>query len=287
MNALEIKNLTKEYDTFKLDNISFNLPSGCIVGLIGKNGAGKSTTIKLILDMIEKDHGTISILGKDNKENIQSIKEDIGVVLDEAGIPDCLTAKQVGKIMKLTFKQWDEYEYNRLISKFSLSTTKPFKEFSRGTKMKLAIAIAMSHKAKLLILDEPTNALDPVVRDEVIEMLYDFTRDEDHSILISSHIVSDLEKLCDYIVFIDDGKVLLNEEKDVLLSKYGIIHCTEEQLNDIPEDAIKHKRESKYGIELIIERELIGNSYSISPVNIEDLFLLMVKKGDKHERSAS
>ena len=287
MNSLEIKNITKEYGNFKLDNISFDLPSGCIMGIIGQNGAGKSTTIKLILDMIEKDHGTVSIFGNDHKQNIQSLKEDIGVVLDDIGLPECLTAKQVGHIMKLTFKQWDEYEYNRMLSTFSIPSEKQFKEFSRGTKTKLAIAIAMSHKAKLLILDEPTNALDPVVRDEVIEMLYDFTRNENHSILISSHIVSDLEKLCDFIVFIHDGKLLLNEEKDELLSRYGIIYCTNEQLKNIPSDAVKYKKETKYGNEVIVERAFMGNDIKVSPVSIEDLFLFMVKKGDNNEGAAS
>ena len=170
------------------------------MGLIGENGAGKSTTIKLILDMLHKDSGTITILGRDNQENIKLIKEDIGVVMDEVGIPECLTTKQVGVVMKHTYKNWDDAEYARLLSRLSLPDNKPFKDFSRGMKMKLGIAVAMSHNAKLLILDEATSGLDPVVRDEVVEMFSDFTRDENHSILISSHIVSDLEKLCDYVV---------------------------------------------------------------------------------------
>ena len=208
MNALEIRNLTKTYPGFALDNLSLILPSGCIMGLIGENGAGKSTTIKLILDMIHKDSGSIIILGKDNTDGIELTKEDIGVVMDEVGIPECLTVKQVGKVMKNTFRNWDDAEYARLVQKLALPDQKQFKEFSRGMKMKLGIAIALSHNAKLLILDEATSGLDPVVRDEVVEMLSDFTRDENHSILISSHIVSDLEKLCDYIAFIHKGKPL-------------------------------------------------------------------------------
>lgn len=278
MNALEIKNLTKSFAGFKLDNLSLTLPSGCIMGLIGENGAGKSTTIKLILDMIHKDSGTITILGKDNEDNIRLTKEDVGVVMDEVGIPECLTAKQVGKVMKHTFRNWDDAEYKRLLQNLSLPDNKPFKDFSRGMKMKLGIAIAMSHGSKLLLLDEATSGLDPVVRDEVVEMFSDFTRDENHSILMSSHIVSDLEKLCDYVAFLHKGKLLLCEEKDMLLSQYGIIHCTAEQLKELSPDAIKHKKESTYGVEAMALRDAIPADMNISPISIEELFVFMVKE---------
>ena len=278
MNALEIRNLTKSFKDFRLDNLNLTLPSGCIMGLIGENGAGKSTTIKLILDIIHKDGGSIRILGEDNEKNIKLTKEDIGVVMDEVGLPECLTAKQVGKVMKHTFKNWDQDEYDRLLSKFSLPVGKQFKDFSRGMKMKLGIAIAMSHGAKLLLLDEATSGLDPVVRDEVVEMFYDFTRDEDHSILISSHIVSDLEKLCDYIAFLHKGQLLLCEEKDALLSEYGIIHCSSEQLAHIEPQFIKHKKETSYGIEAMVLRDKIPADIKISPITIEELFLFMVKE---------
>ena len=181
MNALELKNVSKSFSGFCLDNISLTLPSGCIMGLIGENGAGKSTTIKLILDILHKDSGTITILGKDNGKDISLIKEDIGVVMDEVGMPECLTAKQIGKVMKHTYRNWNEDEYARLLPKLSLPDNKQFKDFSRGMKMKLGIAVALSHGAKLLLLDEPTSGLDPVVRDEVVDMFYDFTRDENHS----------------------------------------------------------------------------------------------------------
>lgn len=278
MNALEIKNLTKSFTGFKLDNLSLTLPSGCIMGLIGENGAGKSTTIKLILDMIHKDSGTITILGKDNEENIQFTKEDVGVVMDDAGIPECLTTKQVGKVMKHTFRNWDDAEYARLLRKLSLPDNKPFKDFSRGMKMKLGIAIAMSHGSKLLLLDEATSGLDPVARDDVVEMFSDFTRDENHSILISSHIVSDLEKLCDYIAFLHNGKLLLCEEKDQLLAEYGLLHCTAEQLKELSPDAIKHKKESPYGVEAMVRRNAISADMNISPISIEELFVFMVKE---------
>ena len=278
MNAIEIRNLTKEYKDFKLDLLDLTLPSGCIMGLIGENGAGKSTTIKLILDMIKKDGGSIKIFGKDSEDTVSLNKEDIGVVLDEVGIPECLTIKQIGKVMKQCFKNWDDAEYQHLIDKFSLPSGKAFKDFSRGMKMKTGIAIALSHKAKLLILDEATSGLDPVVRDEVVELLSEFTRAEDHSVLISSHIVSDLEKLCDYVAFLHKGKLMLCEEKDKLLSEYGVIHCTAEQLNEIPENAIKHKKETAYGIEAIVLRNNVPNNINISPIGIEELFVYMVKE---------
>jgi len=278
MNALEIKNLTKSYPGFTLDNLNLTLPNGCIMGLIGENGAGKSTTIKLILNMLHKDSGTIRILGKNNTENIELTKEDIGVVLDEVGIPECLTVKQVGNVMKNTFRNWDDAEYARLAQKLALPDKKQFKEFSRGMKMKLGIAIALSHNAKLLILDEATAGLDPVVRDEVVEMLSDFTRDENHSILISSHIVSDLEKLCDYVAFLHKGKLLLCEEKDQLLAEYGLIHCTSEELQNLPVEAIKYKKENPYGIEAMVLRNAVPAGVNVSPISIEELFVFMVKE---------
>lgn len=278
MNALEIRNLTKTYPGFTLDNLNLTLPSGCIMGLIGENGAGKSTTIKLILNMLHKNCGTIRILGKDNTDNIELTKEDIGVVMDEVGIPECLTVKQVGNVMKHTFRNWDDTEYARLVQKLALPDQKQFKEFSRGMKMKLGIAIALSHNAKLLILDEATSGLDPVVRDEVVEMFSDFTRDENHSILISSHIVSDLEKLCDYVAFLHKGKLLLCEEKDQLLAEYGLIHCTAEELQKLPSEAIKYKKENPYGIEAMVLRSAVLANVNVSPISIEELFVFMVKE---------
>lgn len=278
MNALEIRNLTKTYPGFSLDGLNLTLPSGCIMGLVGENGAGKSTTIKLILDMIHKDSGTITILGRDNADNISLVKEDVGVVMDEVGLPDCLTTEQVGKVMRHTYCNWDAAEYDRLLRKLSIPEKKPFKDFSRGMKMKLGIAIAMSHGAKLLLLDEATGGLDPVVRDEVVEMFYDFTRDENHSILISSHIVSDLEKLCDYVAFLHKGKLLLCEEKDKLLSEYGLLRCTAEQLAALDESAVKYRKQTQYGVEAMVVRDQIPDDFSVSPISMEELFVLMVKE---------
>lgn len=278
MNALEIKNLTKSFSDFKLDNLSITLPSGCIMGLIGENGAGKSTTIKLILDMLHKDSGSITILGRNNDENIALIKEDVGVVMDEVGLPECLTAKQVGKVMKHTFKNWDQDEFERLLKKFSLPDNKSFKDFSRGMKMKLGIAIAMSHGAKLLLLDEATGGLDPVVRDEVVEMFAEITKNGDRSILISSHIVSDLEKLCDIIAFLHKGKLLLCEKKDELLDEYGIVYCTTEQLPLLDRKSVKYMKDTPYGAEAIVYRNSVPEGVKVSPISIEELFLFMVKE---------
>lgn len=278
MNAIEIKNLTKSFPGFTLNNLNLTLPGGCILGLIGENGAGKSTTIKLILDIIHKDSGSITILGRDNTENIRLTKEEVGVVMDEIGLPECLTAKQIGNVMAHTFRNWDTSTYQALVQRMDLPEKKPFKDYSRGMKMKLGIAIALSHHCKLLLLDEATSGLDPVVRDDVVEMLSEFTRDEGHSILISSHIVSDLEKLCDYIAFLHKGKLLLWEEKDVLLAEYGVIHCTAEQLQSIAPEAIKHKKESPYGVEALVLRSRVPSDLHISPISIEELFVYMVKE---------
>lgn len=280
MNAIEIKNLTKRFEGFELENLNLTLPSGCILGLIGENGAGKSTTIKLILNMIHKDGGTVQVLGKDNTDNFTLTKEDIGVVPDEVGLPDCLNIKQIGKVMKNTYKNWDGAGFERLTEKFSLPKNKIFKDFSRGMKMKTGIAVAMSHGSKLLILDEATSGLDPVVRDEVVEMLSEFTRDENHSVLISSHIVSDLEKLCDYVAFLHKGRLLLCEEKDVLLDEYCVIHCTAEKIKEIDEKAILYKKESPYGIEAIVKRNAVPQGVNTGRVSIEELFVVMAKEAN-------
>ena len=278
MNALEIRNLTKTFPGFRLENLNLTLPSGCVMGLIGENGAGKSTTIRLILNMLRADSGTITILGRDSREHTRLTKEEVGVVLDEIGLPECLNTRQVGKVMAGTFRTWDQGRYERLLKEFHLPEGKPFKSFSRGTKMKLGIAIALSHGSKLLLLDEPTGGLDPVVRDEVVELFSEFTRDESHSILISSHIVSDLEKLCDYIAFLHKGQLLLCEEKDLLLSEYCILRCTAAELNALPKEAIKGRKENPYGVTALVRRDAAPAGGNISPISIEELFVFMVKE---------
>ena len=278
MNALEIRSLQKHRKGFSLDGINLTLPAGCIMGLIGENGAGKTTTIKLMLDMIRKDGGTVRILGKDSAE---ISKEDIGVVLDEVGLPTCLTACQVDKIMSKAYTQWSSDEFFAYLKRLNVPENKAFSALSRGLKMKLGIACALSHKAKLLILDEATSGLDPAVRDEVIDILLDFTRDEEHSVLISSHIVSDLEKICDYIAFLHKGRLMLCEEKDRLYEQYGIIRCDEKTLSAIEPSAVIGKRVSAFGVEAIVRRDTVPEGVSIAPVGIEELFVFMVKEAAK------
>ncbi|MCR5539926.1 MAG: ABC transporter ATP-binding protein [Ruminococcus sp.] len=277
-NAIEIRGLVKEYKDFKLDSVDLTLPGGCILGLIGENGAGKSTMIKCLLGIIHKNEGSITILGRDADKELADIKEDVGVVLDDVGIPDTFKYKQINAVMKCTYKNWDEAEFEGYMDKFGLPKDKKFKEFSRGMKMKMGIAIALSHKAKLLVLDEATNGLDPVIRDEVTDIFYEFTRDEEHSILISSHIVSDLEKLCDYISFIHKGKVLLNEEKDVLLEEYAILSCAEEDLKELDPEAIRGRKSGKYGVQALVKRDGVPAGMNLSPVTIEELFIFMIKE---------
>ncbi len=276
--ALEVKDLCKIYPDFFLDHINFALPYGCIMGLIGENGAGKSTILKLILNQIKKDQGDVFLFGQDVSQLTPKIREHIGIVLDEIGIPGCLNAKQIHAIMRDTYQNWDESYFFHSLKELAIPITKPFKDFSRGMKMKLGIVIALSHHPKLLILDEVTNGLDPLARDEVLDVFNEFTRDENHSILLSSHIVSDLEKICDYITFIHKGKLLLCEEKDWLLSQYGVIHCTAEEFQNFNQAAIKGKKESAYGIHVLVERDKIPSNNKIRPINIEDLFVWMAKE---------
>ena len=277
MNALELKHLQKSYGDFTLGPLDLTLPSGCVMGLIGENGAGKSTTMKLILDMLHPDAGSVQILGQDNWANLRNLKEDVGVVLDEVGLSQCLTPRQVGKMMGGMFRRWDNAVYREYLRRFSLPEDKRFKEFSRGMKMKLGIAVALSHHPKLLLLDEATSGLDPVIRDEIVDLFGEFTREEDHAVLISSHIVSDLEKICDYIAFLHRGKLLLCEEKDRLKERYGVLHCTGDTLAALDPAAVLGKRESPYGVEAIVERDLVPAGWELGPVDLEQLFIVMAK----------
>ena len=280
-NALTIKGLTKKYNDFVLDDVSFNVPRGAIVGLIGENGAGKSTTINAALDLIKKDAGVISILGKQNDEIDSSIHNRIGVVFDGNNFHDGLSPKKLNKIFKNIYSEWDEAEYFTLLEKLSLPVDKKVKEFSKGMKMKLSIAVALSHHSELLILDEATSGLDPIIRDELLDMFLDFVQDENRSILVSSHITSDLEKVADYIVFIHNGKVVFNKTKDELMYKYGIMKCRTAQFETIDkQDIIVYlKKDYEWDI-LVADRDLAQKKYPkviIDPANIDDIMLLHVK----------
>ncbi len=281
MNAIEIKGLCKNYKDFSLDRLTLTLPAGCILGLIGENGAGKTTTLKLLLGMIRPDGGSASVLGSDISGEMSAVKEDIGVVLDEPGFADCLSPRKVEKIMASLYKNWCADDYFSLLKRLSLPEDKPYGDFSRGMRMKLGIAVALAHRPKLLILDEPTSGLDPVVRDEVVDLFLDFTRDAGHSILISSHIVSDLEKLCDYIAFLHKGRLMLYEEKDELLNEYSLLQCTAEELRGIDASAVIGRRESRYGCTVIVRRSAVPQGMEPKPISIEELFIFMIKEMER------
>ncbi len=282
MNAIELDGITKRYDGFLLDNVSFSLPRGAILGLVGENGAGKSTTIKLIMNAIQRDSGMIRVLGEDNTSKaFADVKQDIGIVLDEAYYPEVLNAAQVGTVMKRTYLRWDETAYQYHLKLLDIPLKKQFREFSRGMKMKLAIAVALSHQPKLLILDEATSGLDPMVRDEILTLFNDFTRDEEHSILLSSHIVSDLEKVCDYIAFLHKGKLMLCEEKDRLLERYAIVKTTQSSLDQFPLDTVISSKAGPYGVEALVRKERLPHGVQTEFTTLETIILFLAKGGER------
>lgn len=278
MNAVEVKGLTKKYNGFTLDKISFELPSGCIMGLVGENGAGKSTTIKLLLGMASKDEGTIKILGKDLNE---ISKDDIGVVFDECRFHESFTAKDINTVLKNTYKRWNEKAFFDCLRKFDVPTDKKIRDFSRGMKMKISIAAAICHDAKLLLLDEPTAALDPVVRNEILDIFYDFISDEKHSIIISSHIVSDLEKICDYIAFMHKGKIILCEEKDRLLSECRLAQMSDTEFETVDKSDIIGSRKTPFGITAVVKENAAAKLKNTQRINLEDLFVYMIRGVNK------
>ena len=275
-NAIEIKNLSKSYKDFSLNNINLELPSGCVMGLIGKNGAGKSTIIKSILNIIRKKEGTVTILGKDSTDN--SLKNDIGIVFDEMGLPESFKLKQFNNVLKGSFDNWDEKYFFELTEKFSLSAKKRFKQYSQGMKMKVKIAAALAHKPKLLVLDEATNGLDPSARDEILDVFNDFTREDDHSILISSHIVSDLEKICDYIAFIKNGQIVFVENKDDLKEKYALVHCTKQQFESVDTAAVVGAKYTEYNVTALVLKEAVKDGFVAEKPSIEDIMLYSTKE---------
>ncbi|MBE7718722.1 MAG: ABC transporter ATP-binding protein [Lacrimispora celerecrescens] len=281
---LQVEDLTKQYPDFKLDHVSFSVPKGAIMGLIGENGAGKSTTINAILDLIRRDEGVVKFGGQELSSDSKSIKEDIGVVFEGINFYETLTPEKVGRISAAAYKQWDEALYNSYLKKLQLPPRKEIKTFSRGMKMKLGIAVALSHKPKLLILDEATGGLDPVMRDDILDLFLDFVQDEDHSILMSSHISTDLEKVADYITFIHKGEVLFCKQKDELRYHYGIIRCTTAQFDAIDKSEILAYRKRDYQWDVLVaDKEKARRKYKASVVDdasIDDILLLYVK-GDQ------
>lgn len=251
--AIEVQGLTKHYPGFTLDHVSFSVPAGSIVGFIGENGAGKSTTIKALLGLIRPEEGEISLLGKKDGAAFREIKEQIGAAFDESYFPDNLRIKDVDRIMRSIFKTWESDKFLSYCRRFELPGKKTVKEFSKGMKMKLSIAAALSHQTKLLILDEATSGLDPVVRGEMLDLFLDFIQDENHSILISSHITGDLEQVADSIAYLHQGKLLFQEDKDTLLSEYGILRCGSDDLARLPGDRIVHTRRTNFGCETLVK----------------------------------
>lgn len=278
-DALTISGLAKTYKDFKLNGVSFSVPCGSIVGLIGENGAGKSTTINAILGLIQKEAGSICILGKEQIDS--EIKEQIGVVFDGNNYPEILSPQKLNRVMKEIYHSWDEHTFQNLLRKFSLPADKLIKQFSKGMKMKLAIAVALSHNSKLLILDEATSGLDPVIRDDMLDILLDFAQDETHSILISSHITTDLEKIADYIVFIHEGQVVFSKPKDDLTEQYGIIKCGAAQFDALDKSDIIVYRKMDYEWQVLIaDRDAMKKKYPkalIEPATIDEIMLLYVK----------
>lgn len=279
--ALKLTNITKKYDDFILDNVSFNVPKGNIVGLIGENGAGKSTTLNSILDIIERDSGDVFILDSEKNKISNAIREKIGVVFDGNNFPEDLTPQKLNNVLKAIYSNWEEKKFYELLEKFSLPKNKKIKMFSKGMKMKLSISVALSHKAQLLILDEATSGLDPVVRDDILDILLDFVQEENNSILMSSHITSDLEKIADYIVFIHKGKVIFEETKDNLIYNYGIMKCKLKEFNDIEKKDIIRYRKMDYGYEILIKnKKELEKKYPnviMDNIKIEDIMLMYVK----------
>lgn len=277
--ALELNNVSKQYKDFNLDNVSFKVPQGSIVGLIGENGAGKSTTINTILGLIKKDGGTITMLGK--KDFDAACRENIGVVFDGNNYPDMLTPKQLGKVFKNIYSSWNRKKYEELLKKFNLPSDKKIKQFSKGMKMKYAVSVAFSHNSKLLILDEATSGLDPIMRDEILDMFLDFIQDDENSILVSSHITSDLEKVADYIVFIHDGKIVFSKPKDELLENYDIIKCGSDLFDKIDKEKMIAYRKQDYEWQILIDdRQSAQKKYPkalIVPAGIDEIMLMYVK----------
>lgn len=283
-NILEVKNVCKKYDGFELKNINLSLPRGMIMGLIGENGAGKSTTIKSILNIISTNSGEIKIFGLDNKKCEKKLKEDIGVVLDDSFLSDYLNPKDINRIMKNVYKNWDEKLFFKYMEDFKLPINKLSKDYSSGMKMKLKIAVALSHHPKLLILDEPTSGLDPIARNEILDIFQDFIQDEENGILVSSHITSDLEHIADYITFINEGRIVFTKTRDELLDNYGIVRCSKDEFEKIDKnDFVKYKK-SKYEYDVLVENKFeFKKKYNIEIIDkptIDDIMLIYIK-GEK------
>lgn len=280
-NILEVKCLTKDFGDFVLDKLTFAVPKGVIMGLVGENGAGKSTTINCILNEISKTDGDIEIFGKDYLSEEIEIKDKIGVVFDENHFPDVFTPNEIGTYMSGIYSKWERNTYINYLSKFELPADKKVKDFSKGMKVKLAFAVALSHKAELLILDEATSGLDPIIRDDILDILIDFVQDENHSVLVSSHITSDLEKVADYITFLNKGKLVFSQLKDELVDNYGVISCGAMIFDNLDKSEIIAYRKEDYQYKVLVKnRHIAEKKYPkaiVTPAAIEEIMLFYVK----------
>lgn len=281
--CLQISNLIKHYDQFKLDNVSFNVKQGSIMGFIGENGAGKSTTIKAILNLIHPDSGKIKVLGIDSSDESLTMKEQIGVVFDECHFHETLNSDDINIFMAKIYRNWDSKLYQNYLNRFHLPSKKIIKEYSRGMKMKLSIAVALSHNPKLLLLDEATSGLDPVIRNEILDVFYDFIQDEEHSILMSSHITSDLEQIADYITFIHEGKIIFSESKDSILENYAIIKCSKSEYALINSSDIVGFRNNAYSYEVLVKNRVEAQrkyrNLTFDPASLENIMFFYGKEG--------
>lgn len=281
-NAIEIKNLTKRYDGFTLDNVSFNVPKGSIMGFIGQNGAGKTTTINSLLNILKWDSGEIRLLGKEMPEHEYEVKEQIAAIFDVLPFNDDLSAKQLTKIMGGIWKEWDAERFENYLDRFQLPYKKKFGQFSKGMKMKLQIAAGLSHNAKLLIMDEATTGLDPVVRNEILDIFLEYLQDEDNSILMSSHITSDLEKVADMVTFIDKGKILITGIKDEILDSHGVVKCSKKDLKDFEREDYISARVTDFGAEVMVsDRDKASKKFSgavIDKTTLEEIMLFYVNQ---------
>ena len=279
MDKLTIKNLCKHYQNFDIDNVSLSIPSGSVVGLIGENGAGKSTIIKSILGITKIDGGEILFNGTDIRNLSKEEKQKIAFVLDDSGLPQNLDLRTMNKMFSSIYSTWDGNLFNEYVQKFNLPNDKEYSKFSKGMKMKVALAVAFSHESELLILDEPTSGLDPVVRDEILELLYDYCKD-DKAIIISSHITSDLEKICDYVIYVHNGKVVMSEQKDELLQKYAIYQLDQKQLLELQPQAVSRVLKKEFGMEVLALKERMPKDFDYRPIALDDI-MLFYSKGEK------
>ena len=276
-NAAECRNLRKCRGSFVLDNISFSLPEGCILGVLGENGAGKSTLMKTILGVLKKDGGTAAVLGCEEPGKHAEIRARIGFILDPVGIPASLTAADLNAIYRDMYANWSEDEFHRILKRLDVPVNRAFRKLSKGEGMKLAFACALAHDADLLVLDEPTAGMDPAARTEAVNLLYEYTREEGKSVILSSHITSDVEKTADLILILHEGRILFYGAKDDLLDKYRYVIGGPDDLKQIDSGKIKAKRTSAYNCEALIKTEAVTDGLESRPASLEEIFTALTK----------